>query len=169
MLYRQNHKRKTRRGAATVELAVLLPVLAFLFVIGVDWSRIFFVTMTIENAARNGAYYASEYPGVTDKMVYGYPNVYDAAADDVEIPLGLSNMGMYYGTPSTNSYGTSISSTGATAVPDTTDQYGTNVKVITVTFPFSMISNFPIPVPGVSTSVTLSRSVTMRTAPVLPN
>jgi hypothetical protein len=32
-----------------------------------------------------------------------------------------------------------------------------------------MISNFPIPVPGVSTSVTLSRSVTMRTAPVLPN
>lgn len=169
MLYRANNKRKNRRGAATVELAVLLPFLAFLFVIGVDWSRIFFVSMTIENAARNGAYYASEYPGVTDKMVYGYPSVYDAAADDVEIPLGLSNMGMYYGTPSGGSYGTSIPSTGATAVPDSTDQYGTKVKVITVTFPFSMISNFPIPVPGVSTSVTLSRTVTMRTAPVLPN
>jgi Flp pilus assembly protein TadG len=168
MLYRQNHKRKTRRGAATVELAVLLPVLAFLFVIGVDWSRIFYTTMTIENAARNGAYYASEYPGVTDKMVYGYATVYDAAADDVEMPLGTTNMGMYYGTTSTNSYGTSIPTTGTT-VPDSTDQYGTNVKIITVTFPFSMISNFPIPVPGVSTSVTLSRSVVMRTAPVLPN
>jgi hypothetical protein len=152
-----------------VELAVLLPFLAFLFVIGVDWSRIFFVTMTIENAARNAAYYGSEYPGVTDKMVYGYPTVWDAGADDVEVPLGLSNMNMYYGTMSANSYGTQVTPNVATAIPDSLDQYGTSVKIITVTFPFSMVSTFPIPVPGVSTNPTLSRTVTMRTAPVLPN
>ena len=168
MLYCTNAKRQLRPGAATVELAVLLPFLAFLFVIGTDWARIFYTSLTIQNAARNAAYYASEYPGVTDKMVYGYSNVYDAAADDIETPLGVSGMNMYYGPTSNNSYGTSIPSSGTT-VPDSQDSYGTNVKIITVTYPFSMISNFPIPVPGVSTSVTLQRSVYMRTAPVLPS
>ena len=173
MIFRQNSNQKTRRGAATVELAVLLPFLAFFFVIGVDWARIFFVTMTIENAARNAAYYGSEYPGVTDKMVYGYPTIWDAGADDVEVPLGVTNMNMYYGPTSTSgsspNYGTQIAPNVPTFVPNSQDQYGTNVKIITVTFPFSMFSVFPIDVPGVLTSPTLSRTVTMRTAPVLPN
>jgi hypothetical protein len=169
MLLRQNRKRSNRRGAATVELAVLLPFLAFLFVIGIDWSRIFFITMTIENAARNAAYYGSEYPGVTDKMVYGYPTVWDAGADDVEVPLGLTNMNMYYGPTSGNSYGTQVTPNVATAIPSSTDQYGNSVKIVTVTFPFSMVSQFPIPVPGVSTNPTMVRTVTMATAPVLPN
>ncbi len=168
MLYRTNAKRQLRPGAATVELAVLLPFLAFFFVIGSDWARIFYTSMTIQNAARNAAYYASEYPGVTDKMVYGYANVYDAAADDIETPLGLTGMNMYYGPTSNNSYGTSIPSSGTT-VPNSQDSYGTNVKIITVTYPFAMISNFPIPVPGVPNQVVLQRSVYMRTAPVLPN
>lgn len=169
MMLRKNPNRTRRQGAATVELAVLLPFLAFFFVIGVDWARIFFVTITIENAARNAAYYGSEYPGVTDKMVYGYPTIWDAGADDVEVPLGVTNMNMYYGATSTNSYGTQVTPNVPTAIPSSQDQYGTNVKIITVTFPFSMISNFPIPVPGVSTNPTLSRTVIMRTAPVLPN
>ena len=168
MMCRPNSKRQLRRGTATAELAVLLPFLAFLFVIGADWSRIFYTSMTIQNAARNAAYYASEYPGVTDKMVYGYANVYDAAADDIEVPLGLTGMNIYYGPTSSSSYGISIPSTG-TSVPDSTDQYGTNVKILTVTYPFSMVSGFPIDVVGVPTSVTLQRTTMMRTAPVIPN
>lgn len=171
MMHRSNAKRQLRRGAATTELAVLLPFLAFLFVIGSDWARIFYTSMTIQNAARNAAYYASEYPGVTDKMVYGYASVYDSAADDIETPLGLTGMNMYYGPTSSNSYGTQISAPPAapTGVPDSQDSYGTNVKIITVTYPFAMVSGFPIDVVGVPTSVTLQRSVYMRTAPVLPN
>jgi hypothetical protein len=169
MLYRTNAKRQLRRGAATVELAVLLPFLAFLFVIGTDWARIFYTSMTIQNAARNAAYYASEYPGVTDKMVYGYATVYDAAGDDIETPLGLSGMGLYYGPTSNNSYGTAIPPNTPFAVPDSTDPYGTPVKILTVTYPFSMVSGFPIPVPGVSTNVVLQRSLYMETAPVIPN
>jgi len=171
MIFRQNPNRTSRCGAATVELAVLLPFLAFLFVIGIDWARIFFVTMTIENAARNAAYYGSEYPGVTDKMVYGYATVWDAGADDVEVPLGVTNMKMYYGNanPGPSNYGTQVTPTVPTAIPDSTDQYGTKVKIITVTFPFAMISTFPIDVPGISTTPTLYRTVTMRTAPILPN
>jgi len=168
MLYRTNAKRQLRPGAATVELAVLLPFLAFFFVIGADWARIFYTSMTIQNAARNAAYYASEYPGATDKVVYGYPNVYYAAADDVETPLGISGMNLYYGPTSSGSYGTLIPSTGM-AVPDSQDSYGTNVKIITVTYPFSMVSQFPIDVVGVPTSVVLQRTTYMRTAPVIPN
>ena len=168
MMHRSNAKRQLRRGAATTELAVLLPFLAFLFVIGSDWARIFYTSMTIQNAARNAAYYASEYPGVTDTMVYGYANVYDAAADDIETPLGLTGMNLYYGPTSSNSYGTSIPSAGM-AIPDSQDSYGTNVKILTVTYPFSMVSGFPINVVGVPTSVTLQRTTYMRTAPVVPN
>jgi hypothetical protein len=179
MMIRQNSKRCGRRGAATVELAVLLPFLAFMFVIGVDWSRIFFTSMTIQNAARNAAYYASEYPGVTDKMIYGYPTVWDAAADDVETPLGITNMNLYYGGGSGSTgtkvafgtgstYGTQVQPNVPTAIPDTPIN-GVPCKVMTVTFPFSMISNFPFDVPGMSTSVPLQRTVIMRTAPILPN
>jgi Flp pilus assembly protein TadG len=166
MLY--NAKRQVRRGTATAELAVLLPFLGFLFVIGVDWARIFYTSMILENAARNAAYYASEYPGATNKMVYGYSDTGDAAADDMELStLGPtqasidSTVKVYYGTNKT------LYTTGS--IPDSTDSYGTKVKIITVTYPFSMVSQFPIDVVGVPTSVTLSRTVTMRTAPVLPN
>jgi Flp pilus assembly protein TadG len=45
---------RPRRGAATVELAVLLPVIAFLFVIAVDYARVFYYSQVIENCARQG-------------------------------------------------------------------------------------------------------------------
>jgi Flp pilus assembly protein TadG len=48
-----------RWGAAAVELAVLLPLLTFLFVITVDFARIFYYAQVIENCARNGAIYES--------------------------------------------------------------------------------------------------------------
>src|SRR5205085_10890270 len=47
-----------RRGAAVVELAVLLPLLAFVFFVTVDYSRIFYCTVTVSNAACGGALYA---------------------------------------------------------------------------------------------------------------
>jgi Flp pilus assembly protein TadG len=50
---------KTRQGAAVVELAVLLPFIAFLFVIAVDYARLFYFSQLIENCARSGAVYAS--------------------------------------------------------------------------------------------------------------
>src|SRR5438477_7483392 len=57
---RRNLVRSRRRGVAAVELAVLLPFLAFLFVIAVDWSRIFYYSLTVSNCARNGALYAAD-------------------------------------------------------------------------------------------------------------
>jgi Flp pilus assembly protein TadG len=51
-----------RRGAAAVELALLLPLLCFLFVIAVDFARVFYFTITVENCARCGAIYAGRDP-----------------------------------------------------------------------------------------------------------
>src|SRR5262245_31310609 len=72
-----------RRGAAAVEMAVLLPFLAFLFVIGVDWARIFYYSITVANCARNGALYASDlysvvpspYASMTDAALADAPNL----------------------------------------------------------------------------------------------
>lgn len=44
-----------RPGAAVAELAVLLPFLVLLFFVAVDYCRIFYFTLTVENCARNGA------------------------------------------------------------------------------------------------------------------
>ena len=52
--------RKNRRGVAAVEMAVLLPLLVFMFVLGVDFARIFYFTLTVTNAARNGAMHAAD-------------------------------------------------------------------------------------------------------------
>jgi Flp pilus assembly protein TadG len=49
----------TRRGAAAVELAFLLPFLAFVFAAAVDFARVFYATQTLTTAAATGATYAS--------------------------------------------------------------------------------------------------------------
>jgi hypothetical protein len=167
MVRRVSRKAAQRRGAASVELAVLLPFLAFLFVIAIDWARIFYLTVEIQNSSRNAAYYCSEYPGVTNTTIYGYTDSMDAAADDLEADFSATQMQMYYGPyPSGTQVTSGVLSTG---IPSSTDSYGTPVKIITITYPFSMVSNFPFNVPGIPTSVTMSRTVTMATAPILPN
>src|SRR5262245_44784230 len=49
-----------RRGVETVELAVLLPFLFFLFLIGTDFARVMYYAVTVGNCARNGAVVASD-------------------------------------------------------------------------------------------------------------
>ena len=43
-----------RRAGAAAEFAVLLPFLIFLAVIGTDWARLFYYTISIESCARTG-------------------------------------------------------------------------------------------------------------------
>jgi len=57
------HSRKHRRGVATVEFAIILPLLMFLFGIGVDWARAFYYHLTITNASRNAAIWGCDSPG----------------------------------------------------------------------------------------------------------
>lgn len=53
-------KQGRRSAAAAVELAILAPFLVLMFLIAVDFCRIFYYTLTVENCARNGAIWASD-------------------------------------------------------------------------------------------------------------
>jgi Flp pilus assembly protein TadG len=141
--------RKLRRGTAPVELALLLPFLAFLFVIAIDYCRIFYDCIALENCARNGAYYASN-----SQSIYTFASVYDAVsadAGDLNPALNPSNVQVLY------------SSTAGGPYTSTTPIANGFVQV-TVTWQFTSVTNFP----GLPTTVDLSRSVEMQMCPTLP-
>jgi len=54
-----SESRRKRRAAAVAEMAVLLPVIAFLFLVAVDFCRVFNCTQIVRGCARAGALYAS--------------------------------------------------------------------------------------------------------------
>lgn len=54
--------RRSDRGGAMVELAVILPVLVLLVVGVVDYGRAFYTSVTVANAARAGAEWGAQSP-----------------------------------------------------------------------------------------------------------
>lgn len=139
MLHRPRQTQRPRRAVAAAELAVLLPLLSFLLVIGVDFARIFYHSLTITNCARSGAMYATSDPShATDTT-----GIQTAALADA------SNL---QPTPT-------VSSTS------TKDSQGNPCVQVTVTYQFSTITNYP----GISNPVVISRTVQMRVAPLVPN
>jgi Flp pilus assembly protein TadG len=115
-MHRRTHPRahRARRGAATVELALLLPFLAFIFVIGVDYSRVFYYSVTVTNCARNGAAYGCQDTG--------------KAADQT----GIQNAALADGSNLT---------AGQLSVSSTTDS-STYVEV-TASYPFTTLTRYP--------------------------
>lgn len=51
---------RSRQAAAAAEFAILLPFLAFVFLLAVDLCRAFYVTQVVQNCAYAGAMYASQ-------------------------------------------------------------------------------------------------------------
>ena len=132
--------RRRRRGAATVELAVLLPFLMYLAVLATDWARLLHYTLTLNACARNGALYASD-AVIARKSQYA--NLQAAAMAEAPSLTGTATV---TGTPYTE-----------------TDGFpGVEVNV---SMPFKTITNFP----GVPASQTISRKVRMRIAPLSTN
>jgi Flp pilus assembly protein TadG len=48
-----------RRGVAAAEMAILLPFLGFMFLVALDYCRVFYATQTLWNCAQTAALYAS--------------------------------------------------------------------------------------------------------------
>ena len=145
MRLRHQHPGRDRRAAATVELAILLPFLFFLFVLAVDYCRIF--------------YYASNYPNSCNLYndIYGYQNIDDAVLRDaasLKDPSQPANDPTYVVT-----YGTSPGGPFTDTAPSP-DGY----VQVTVTWTFCSITNFP----GVPSQVAISRAAVMRMAPAMP-
>lgn len=54
--------KRTKRGQGMVEFALVLPLLALLLLLAIDFGRVFFGWVGLQNAARIGASYAAMYP-----------------------------------------------------------------------------------------------------------
>jgi hypothetical protein len=132
--------RSPRRGTAVVELALLLPFLTFLLLIAIDYCRLFYYSQVVTNCARNGGIYASD--PVTAAMS-PYPDLPTAAKADASPDISGQ-----------------LTVTPTTPVPDS-DGY----VHVTVTYPFTTITNYP----GIPSSVTITRTCIVRVAPAAPN
>jgi Flp pilus assembly protein TadG len=128
-----------RRGAAACELAILLPFLALMFAVAVDYCRVFYYTQTVEGCAEAGALYAS---GAATRG----PAVSAAdAARQAALAEGVSL------DPPLTAENVTVNITGSTAS-------------VTVTYVFQTLTSYP----GASGPVTLTRTVTMPVMPRAP-
>jgi Flp pilus assembly protein TadG len=147
-----------RRGATVLEMALLLPFLMFLFVVAIDYARVFYYGTILENCARNGAYYASNYPNASYLYndIYGYKSIDEAVYKDASNMMNPSN-------PAKNpQYKVEYSATedgGYTAAP-----LPVGFVKVTLDWDFQTITQYPL----VPNTVSLSRSVIMRIAPSMP-
>src|SRR5262245_18201222 len=130
--------RERRRGTAAVELAILLPLLVFLFVIGVDFARLYYPYVTITNCARSGAMYGSEGP----RRSLDDAGIRAAALADAS----------------------SLSPPPQVSIRRLSDDIGAPQIEVRVTWEFHTVTRFPR-VPSV---MNLTRTVQMRVAPAVP-
>lgn len=141
MLAKSLRKSSDRRGVAAVELAILLPFLTFIALATIDFCRVFYYAMTVENCARNGAVYASE--------------VFNTDAQYASIAAATISDGQSL---------RPAMSTANVSTANATDADGNAVIRVTVTYTFNTITSYP----GIPSSVTLTRTEQARVAPAAP-
>jgi Flp pilus assembly protein TadG len=129
-----------RAGAAAVELAVLLPFLILISLVTVDWARIFYFSVIIDNCARQGALYESDPVAATQSP---YASVTDAALADAS----------------------DLQPQPAVSTNNGVDEVGNPYIEVTVSWQFSTITNYP----GINSLWIMSRTVRTRVAPAAPN
>lgn len=132
---------RKRRGAAAIEFAILLPVMAFLFLVALDFARIYYGALIAGNCARNGALYAAYASGGSAVNESPYTSIKEAAAAD----------------------GTDISVNPVSDVASSNNNDNNTVRV-TVTHRFEPITNF-VSLPN---SGAVPRSVVMPRIPAGP-
>src|SRR5687768_3656194 len=118
MILSPNSHTRHRCAVATVELALLMPFLVFLFVIAVDYGRIFYFSQIVANCARNGAIYVGD---PTNALISPYANVTEAAKADA---------------------GEDMKSQLQVTQASGPDGIGTYVEV-TVVYPFKTLTKYP--------------------------
>jgi Flp pilus assembly protein TadG len=132
--------RRGRRGTAVVELAVLLPLLVMLFLVTVDFARVYYFSLTLENCARNGALYACDPAGMVESP---FVNVSQAALSDAK----------------------NLSPQPTITQTSGTDMAGRAYVEVTASYTFATMTKFPI----IPSNVQLTRTVRMFVAATTPN
>ena len=153
-----SRKHRARRAAAAVEFALLAPFLVFLFVIAVDWARVFYYSIAVKNCARNGALYLSlQQSAKTTTSPYtdsGIVNLYATSKTSLS-DAALADAPDLTPTP------TVASTTGS-------DTYGAYVEV-TVSYPFQTVSGFSVWGFGVPSRTNVTSTVRMYVPAESPN
>jgi Flp pilus assembly protein TadG len=121
-------------------MALLLPILGLLLLFTIDFARLYYHYTIVTNCARNGALYGSDPTAATESP---YSDITSAA---------LADAGDLSPQPTVTS-------------ANGTDSSGNAYVQVTVTYPFTTISNYP----GLSNPINLTRTVQMRVAPSTPN
>jgi hypothetical protein len=147
-----------RRGTATLELAVLLPFLVTLALFAIDFSRVLYYTITIENAVSNGALFGGQVfdnqnqQWIGNQQYWQGPGGQLVSQEKVAADLDGSSL-----SPALATSNVSVS-TG-------TDADGNSVNIVTITYTFSTL----FPYPGVPSQVQIVRTAQMRVAPATPS
>jgi Flp pilus assembly protein TadG len=141
-----SHDRR-RGGSATLELAILLPLLTTLALLAVDYGRFAHRYVAVTNAARAGAGYASMHPVDPDDSAA-------KAAWDQRIRQAVASE------LATNSWFVAgqLTVPASVVTNDGPDLWRIRVEV---SYPFQTIVNWPF-LPGYNNPVTLRRQVVIR-------
>jgi Flp pilus assembly protein TadG len=133
----------TRRGVEAVELAFIAPFLALLFVITVDFARVFYYQQTINDCARNGALYGANLHSYQET---GWISPYNDATS-VAVADGAT-----LNPPLDSNQVTVTNGTGSDGNPNVT---------VTISYPFTTVTQFP----GLGSTLKLTATCKMRVAP----
>jgi hypothetical protein len=145
--------RRRRDGTAAAELAVLLPFLAFLVLVTVEFAQVFFHAQTIEHCARNGATFgcqvfnSNEWQGASTTK---YDSIVKAALADgssLDPPLNDTDVAVSYGQ----------------------DDGGHDYVEVQVQYVYKLGAYFETDVFNLGKEVDLTRKVRMRLAPTFPS
>ena len=136
-------RNRLRRGVAAVELAFLAPFLALLFVLTVDFGRIFYVQLTLNDCARNGALFGADLRSYQETA---WVKPYDSAVAPTVAGGATLNP------PLKAEQVTVKNGTGTDGNPNVT---------VTINYPFKTVTQFP----GFGTTFNLKASASMRVAP----
>ena len=145
-----------RPAAAAVEFAMLLPFLAFLFVIAVDYGRIIYYTVTIDNCVHNGAIFASQTFDNQNQQWVGNNQYWQTPSGQISdvVKATLADGGSL--SPALTAQNVTVTSG--------TDADGNAITTVTVNYTFQTVTQFP----GVPSTVNIVRSCQMRIAPAVP-
>lgn len=140
-LHRGPH-REGRPGAATVEFAIVLPILMFFFLVTVDYCRIFYFSQVVDEAARTGGLWIMDPTVRTTAGQSSYADVTAAARGSAPSWM-RSDLAVSTGTGS-----------------DTSGSY----TYVQVTYTFKSITKFP----WIPDSVDVTRKSVVRPIPQTP-
>jgi Flp pilus assembly protein TadG len=147
-----------RRGTAAVEFAVLLPFLVLIFLFAIDFGRILYFTITIENCVNDGVLFGSQafdnqnQQWIGNQQYWQGPNGQLVSQESVATQLDGSSLDPALA-------GSNINITGGN------DADGNPVTIVTITYTFNTI----VPYPGIPSPVTITRIAQMRVAPAKPS